>query len=93
MTRPRDVAAEEDHAGDAALPQRLTYVLGRRRAGEAQYEQLSDLLLESQLVGRAASLLALLESQKTECEKEPDDADDHRSYVVNSTTLPSGSVR
>ena len=67
----------------------LEYVLGRRRAGEAQHEQLPDLLLERQLVGRAASLLALLESQKTEREKEPDDADDHRSYVVNSTTLPS----
>ncbi len=93
LARPDDVAAEQDHAGDAALAQRLAYVLGRCRAGEAQYEQLPNLLLECQLVDRAAGFLALLESQKAECEKEPDDAGDHRTYVVNSTTLPSGSAR
>ena len=93
LARPDDVAAEEDHAGDAALAQRLMDVLGRCRAGEAQYEQLPNLLLECQLVDRAAGFLALVESQKAECEKKPDDAGDHRTYVVNSTTLPSGSAR
>ena len=54
LTRPGDVAAEQDHAGDPALPHGLAHVVGCRRPGEAQHEQLSDLLLERQLVDRAA---------------------------------------
>ena len=92
LTRPGDVAAEQDHAGDPALPHGLAHVVGCRRPGEAQHEQLTDLLLERQLVDRAACLLALLEHDEAEHQDEQDGADDHLTYVVNSTTLPSRSV-
>ena len=47
-----DVVAEQDRARRAPLPQRPEDVVGRCRAGEAQDDQLADLLAEREAVDR-----------------------------------------
>ncbi len=47
---PADVAAEQDHTGHTPLAQRVEDVVGRRRAGEAEDDELADLLRERELI-------------------------------------------
>ena len=54
LIRRRDVVAEEDHTGRAPLAQRRADVGGRRGAGEAQHDQLPDLLAQREPVDRSA---------------------------------------
>ncbi len=52
LRRVGDVVAEQDRARRAPLAQRLAHVARRRRAGEAQHDQLADLLAQAELVDR-----------------------------------------
>ncbi len=75
LSRPGDVAAEEDHTGRAPLAQGLAYVVRSRRSREAQDDELADLLLECALVARARRACCRVTVPNTENETEHEDGE------------------